>query len=317
MKDATESETDEPVWLPLFPATRGYVYTRLPPATTVGHRAESWDVEKPFAEVSVRVLAADEAARVLLEDDTGALFAECPVPADRPLISVSCPGSPHCSWPAAAGRLTLLELAPLQVVEPVIDSSRYYVLRVEDGASGRHAFLGLGFGTRGEASDFNAALSEHRAFIQRKRQAEETRREWEEAAAGGGDAAAGQGGGGQVATGGMASPPIGSALHASLARSGEPLKLRLALPLAASPDGERRPGFVSSRLVAESTAGGESGPLRGDGSSDGQRRLPMLRPPPGKLTPPAAASGGALLPAEAGSTPGDDATEGDWGDFVG
>lgn len=45
----------------------------------------------------------------------GDLFAECPVPTDKPLQTA---------------------------VEPVIDSSRYFVLRIVDRESGRHAFIG-------------------------------------------------------------------------------------------------------------------------------------------------------------------------------
>ena len=77
---------------------------------------------------------------------------------------------------------------PGLAVEPVSDSSRYFVLRLKDPSgicspsisslcylshyclfiiflyslcSGRHAFVGLGFQDRGDAFDFNVSLMEH------------------------------------------------------------------------------------------------------------------------------------------------------------
>lgn len=64
---------------------------------------------------------------------SGELFAMCPVPYGKKNVAV----------------------------EPVSDSSRYYVIRVEDPVTKRHAFLGLGFNERGEAFDFIAALVSH------------------------------------------------------------------------------------------------------------------------------------------------------------
>jgi hypothetical protein len=120
----------------------------------VGHRAELWDVNKWLATVSLRVVQADDDASVrLLDEKTGDLFAECPVPTDKPLQTA---------------------------VEPVIDSSRYFVLRIVDRDSGRHAFIGVGFRERSEASDFNAALHEFLQYIKRKRAAEAMRHAYEE-----------------------------------------------------------------------------------------------------------------------------------------
>ena len=45
-------------------------------------------------------------------------------------------------------------------MEKVLDSSRYFVLRIEDG-SGRAAFIGMGFNERNDAFDFTAAIQDH------------------------------------------------------------------------------------------------------------------------------------------------------------
>ena len=62
----------------------------------------------------------------------------------------------------------------------MIDSSRYFVVRVVDTASGRHAFVGLGFREREAASDFNAALYDHLQYVRRKKTAHEARLQYEE-----------------------------------------------------------------------------------------------------------------------------------------
>uniref|UniRef100_A0A8B9LNL7 Adaptin ear-binding coat-associated protein 1 n=1 Tax=Astyanax mexicanus TaxID=7994 RepID=A0A8B9LNL7_ASTMX len=49
-------------------------------------------------------------------------------------------------------------------LETVSDSSRYFILRIQDD-SGRTAFIGIGFGDRGDAFDFNVALQDHFKWV--------------------------------------------------------------------------------------------------------------------------------------------------------
>lgn len=55
---------------PACPPTRllCLLHVQIPPATTVGHRAETWNVNQWFVEVAVRVVSADEQCAVRLED---------------------------------------------------------------------------------------------------------------------------------------------------------------------------------------------------------------------------------------------------------
>jgi hypothetical protein len=49
--------------------------------------------------------------------------------------------------------------SPWNQVEPVLDSSRYFVLRVE-GDGGKRAYIGMGFAERGDAFDFQVSTDE-------------------------------------------------------------------------------------------------------------------------------------------------------------
>ncbi|GIL75587.1 hypothetical protein Vretimale_15185 [Volvox reticuliferus] len=89
----------------------------------------------------------------LNDQQTGELFAECPLPSD---------GTPLTT-----------------AVEPVVDSSRYFVLRVVDKDTGKHAFIGLGFRERNDASGFTTGLDEYRKYLRRKQEADAMRADYE------------------------------------------------------------------------------------------------------------------------------------------
>lgn len=111
-----------------FSCENAFAYLVPPPRSSAGHRAEDWNVEKWLAKVTCTLFTLTgeqvpegSAAVRLYDSQSGELFAECPLEPSVPI--------------AAA-------------LEPVVDSSRYFVCRVADAASGRHAFVGLGFQAR-------------------------------------------------------------------------------------------------------------------------------------------------------------------------
>lgn len=74
----------------------------------------------------------------MIEESTGKLFAQCQIP-----------NGEHDKY-----------------VERAIDSSRYFVLKITNGA--RHAFIGLGFEDRNDAFDFNVCLADFKTtFVDR------------------------------------------------------------------------------------------------------------------------------------------------------
>jgi hypothetical protein len=123
-----------------------FVYKIPPLKNESGHRANDWDVNKWLWSGRLRIAARGNELTIYLEDaETGALFAACPVRE---------PGSGASS------------------VDAVTDSSRYFVLRIEDG-KGHHQYIGMGFRERPDSYDFNATLLDHWKGVRREREATE------------------------------------------------------------------------------------------------------------------------------------------------
>ncbi|CAM9717208.1 unnamed protein product [Ectocarpus fasciculatus] len=157
-EEEEEEEEELVIEQPLLTIKEVFVYRVPPLRASSGHRAEEWGLANPvFTEGVLKIAQVGDACCLRLfkpppEGELGAapeLFAQCEVRLD-------------------GGRT-------LQVyVESVIDSSRYFVLRCEDKASGRHAYVGVGFRERSSAFDFKAVLDDFVRFLDRQKRAEET-----------------------------------------------------------------------------------------------------------------------------------------------
>ncbi|XP_058791860.1 NECAP-like protein CG9132 [Phymastichus coffea] len=120
-----------------------FVFKIPPMSTNRGYRAADWNLQEPSWTGRMRVVAKGDAVCIKLEDKiSGALFAKCPIEA----------------YPGIA-------------VEAVTDSSRYFVLRIQDD-DGRSAFIGVGFLDRSDSFDLNVALQDHFKWLKNRDQIE-------------------------------------------------------------------------------------------------------------------------------------------------
>lgn len=124
----------------LFLAPKTHVYAVPPLASTKGYTASAWTSapQNPIFTARCRIVetayASTLKADVVLEDpSSGELFAAAPYTDEA-------------------------------AVEPVLDSSRFFALRVRD-PEGRKAVLGVGFEERSEAFDFGVALQEAKKTV--------------------------------------------------------------------------------------------------------------------------------------------------------
>lgn len=106
---------------------------RIPPRQSArGYRAADWNLSSPDWTGRLRCMVRGSLMTLRLEDrGSNELFAACPV-----------------------------EQFPGMSVEPVTDSSRYFVICIKDD-TGRKAFIGIGFADRSDSFDLNVALQDH------------------------------------------------------------------------------------------------------------------------------------------------------------
>lgn len=130
----------EDVAVTLFRAKEVFLYRVPPRASAGGHRASDWGLGNPLATASIDVRATDDSITIRLFEPSGQLLVESvPIPVE---------GKPLAAF-----------------FEPVVDSSRYFVIMSRDPASKRSVQLGIGFRDRTVAFDLSAA----RTSIARRR----------------------------------------------------------------------------------------------------------------------------------------------------
>eukprot|EP00939_MAST-03C_sp_MAST-3C-sp1_P002199 g2199.t1 len=137
-----------------------FVY-QIPPrrSGSRGHRADAWDLAAPALTCSIQVIEVGEKCLVKLFDNKTKKMAAC---------------SEICIL--EEGERSKLDF----FLEAVVDSSRYYVLRVGDKKTKRVIYLGIGFRSRPDASSFRETLLEYARFRRRDYEAKKLQEKFNE-----------------------------------------------------------------------------------------------------------------------------------------
>jgi len=138
------------------------------------YRADDWNLATPLKTCSLLVEQHDN--QLLL------IFRHLQNPDDPSSMIVFAQANIDLS--ATEKKLTMEYF-----VENVVDSSRYFVVRIIDEKSGREARIGFGFRDRDEATDFRESLNYYVKSIKRQQEAAEAALQFADQTADGGLAA--------------------------------------------------------------------------------------------------------------------------------
>lgn len=123
-------------------------------------RAEDWNLSKPIETCSLLIeRCGDQLHLIFRKQSDNAVFA-------RSIIDLS---------PLSADGQHELQY----YCEEVVDSSRYFCIRITDDKTGREARVGIGFRDRDFASNFRMSLQDYQSSLQRERKAHELQEAYE------------------------------------------------------------------------------------------------------------------------------------------
>jgi len=128
-----------------------------------GHRAEDWDLANPLQTCVLNVERMDNSCVVKF-------FVE----------NINDNGVGSNIKLFAQSIIIVSETLKLEYfMESVADSSRYFVVKIEDIKTGRTAHIGVGFRERDDASNFRMALQDYERSMKRQIKAEAMTQEFE------------------------------------------------------------------------------------------------------------------------------------------
>src|SRR3989338_4825891 len=115
-----------------------FVYQVPPLASGAGYKAKDWDLASPIWQGRLEVRTIKGQCIVRFKNADGTEFAVCPV-------------------------------SSKQSVQKVLDSSRYFAVRISDG-QGRTVVIGVGFAERSAAFDFSASLQDQEKKVTQEKE---------------------------------------------------------------------------------------------------------------------------------------------------
>eukprot|EP00579_Thalassiosira_antarctica_P012816 CAMPEP_0201934112 /NCGR_PEP_ID=MMETSP0903-20130614/32942_1 /ASSEMBLY_ACC=CAM_ASM_000552 /TAXON_ID=420261 /ORGANISM="Thalassiosira antarctica, Strain CCMP982" /LENGTH=274 /DNA_ID=CAMNT_0048474235 /DNA_START=201 /DNA_END=1023 /DNA_ORIENTATION=- len=171
MSDSGGNGTDEKVVIEqrLLKIDEIFIY-RIPPMRSAdGHRAEDWNLATPLATCSLIVARRDN-------DLCINIMAERPKP--------GAPAGATETYQYAQSNVQIDNSNPGHKIEhwvnPVVDSSRYFAVRIKDSKTGREAFIGVGFRERTDATNFRMSIEDYINSLKREEKATALREKFEQ-----------------------------------------------------------------------------------------------------------------------------------------